>query len=68
MTTQADIDKLKHAIGLGARKVRYESGGEVREVTYRDLSEMRSALVTMEREMSGQSRSRSMLVLHDRSR
>ncbi|WP_127076156.1 phage head-tail joining protein [Rhodomicrobium lacus] len=66
--TQADIDALKRAIATGARKVRYESGGEVREVTYRSLDEMERSLAAMEREISGASRPRSVLVSHNRSR
>jgi len=66
--TQADIDALKRAMATGSRKVRYESGGEVREVTYRSLDEMISVLAMMEREIGGASQSRSMLVRHDRSR
>jgi hypothetical protein len=49
---QADIDALKRAIATGARKVRYESGGEVREVIYRDQTEMERALQMMEDEVS----------------
>lgn len=66
--TQADIDALKRAIATGTRKVRYESGGEVREVTYRSLDEMTSVLAMMEREIGGTAQSRSVLVRHDRSR
>ncbi|KAI93925.1 hypothetical protein T281_13800 [Rhodomicrobium udaipurense JA643] len=65
---QADIDALKRAIATGGRKVRYESGGEVREVTYRSLDEMERSLAAMEREIAGASRPRSVLVSHDRSR
>ncbi len=66
--SQDDIDTLKRAIATGSRKVRYESGGEVREVTYRTLSEMTAVLGMMERELSGRNASRSMLVAHERHR
>lgn len=46
--TQTDIDKLKAAIALGAKRVRYVSG----EVEYHSLAEMRSLLADMEREVS----------------
>jgi hypothetical protein len=64
--TQSDIDALKEAIRTGAKKVRYESGGEVREVTYRTLEEMRSILADMEAEFAGTPRSRSMLASYNR--
>lgn len=64
--TQAEIDKLKKAIAIGARKVRYESAGEVREVMYRSHDEMLSVLSMMEREVGGTSKPRSVLVTHKR--
>lgn len=51
--TSADIAALKRAIATGARRVVYESGQERREVTYRDLAEMREALRMMEDEVNG---------------
>jgi hypothetical protein len=66
--TQADIDALKRAIAGGTRRVRYESGGEARDVTYRSLAEMMQTLDLMQREVAGAGRSRSVLVSHDRGR
>jgi hypothetical protein len=64
--TQGDIDALQEAIRTGAKKVRYESGGEVREVTYRTLDEMRSILAQMQEELAPLPRSRSMLASFNR--
>lgn len=50
--TQTDIDKLKAAIGTGARKVRYSDG---REVEYRTLAEMREVLTMMQADVSSSS-------------
>lgn len=46
--TQADIDKLKSAIGLGVRRVRYASG----ETEYQSIDDMRKLLADMEREVN----------------
>lgn len=46
--TQADADKLKKAIATGALRVRFAD----REVTYRSLDEMRTALRLVERELT----------------
>lgn len=64
--TQTDIDTLKRAIATGARRVRYESAGEIREVMYRSHEEMMSVLAMMEREVNSGSKARSVLVRHDR--
>jgi hypothetical protein len=65
--THTDIDALKRAIATGARKVRYESNGEVREVTYRDQAEMERTLLLMETELSpAQVPARSSVARHNR--
>lgn len=51
-TTQADIDALRTAINSGVRKVKFAD----RETEYRDLAEMRTILVSMEREVAGTKR------------
>jgi hypothetical protein len=47
MATQADIDALKAAIYTGARRVKFGSGPDSREVEYRSLAEMRATLADM---------------------
>lgn len=44
--TQADVDALKAAVATGVLKVRYD-GPPAREITYQDLSQMRSLLAEM---------------------
>jgi hypothetical protein len=50
--TQNDIDELKAAIATGALRVRFGSGPDSREVTYRSLDQMRSILADMQAEVS----------------
>lgn len=50
--TQDDIDALKAAIATGAMRVRFGSGPDSREVTYRSLDQMRSILAEMLAEVS----------------
>ena len=64
--TQEDIDRLKAALATGALKVRYGSGFDEREVTYRSLAEMREALAMMEAEIAGTSRPRVVIAEHRR--
>jgi hypothetical protein len=45
--SQADIDALKAAIATGARRVKFGSGPDSREVEYRTLAEMRGTLADM---------------------
>jgi roadblock/LC7 domain-containing protein len=56
MYTQDDIDALKAAMATGASKVRFGSGPDSREVTYRSLDQMRSQLAEMVAEVSGAAR------------
>ena len=46
--TQTDIDALKKAIATGAKRVRFQG----HETEFHDLSEMRSLLADMEREVN----------------
>ncbi len=62
--TQTDIDKLKQAIGRGARSL--ELNGE--KVTYGSLSEMRKTLAMMEAEVNGTSPSSPTIVYPKTSR
>jgi len=48
--TQADIDKLKAAMAQGATRVRFAD----RDVTYRDLAEMRETLRIMQVEVDAE--------------
>jgi hypothetical protein len=64
--TLDDIATLKRAIATGARKVVYRSSGEEREVIYRDLSEMRTALDMMEDELGFNARARTTIARHNR--
>jgi len=48
--TQADIDRLKKALGQGATRVRFAD----REVTYRSLNELREILSMAQREIDEQ--------------
>lgn len=50
--TQADIDALKAAIASGVLTVHY-AGPPARSVTHHSLSEMRSLLAEMLREVNG---------------
>lgn len=54
--SQGDIDALKKAIATGAKSVLYQSGDERREVQYKSLAEMRTALSMMEAEVAGSAR------------
>lgn len=49
--TQTDIDKLKAALAQGATRVRFSD----REVTYRDLNEMKETLRMMQSEVDAAS-------------
>ena len=51
--SQADIEKLRAAIATGAKRVRFGSGPDSREVEYRDLSEMKQVLADMLTENAG---------------
>ena len=50
--TQADIDTLRAAIATGATRVRFGAGPDSREVTYRDLAQMKEILGDMIKEVS----------------
>lgn len=50
--TQADIDNLRAAVATGVLSVSYD-GPPRRMITYHSLSEMRSLLAEMERQVSG---------------
>lgn len=50
--TQADIDRLKKAIGSGALSVSY-AGPPARTITYQSLDAMRSLLAEMVRSVQG---------------
>lgn len=50
--TQADIDKLKAAVGSGVLTVKY-TGPPARETTYQSLAAMRSLLESMVRQVNG---------------
>ena len=50
--TQDDINALKAAIASGARKVKFGSGPDSREVEYRTLADMRATLAEMTAEIS----------------
>lgn len=52
MWTQADVDKLARAVASGVLTVRYD-GPPGRTITYQSLSEMRSLLAEMRREVRG---------------
>lgn len=45
--TQDDIDTLQAAIVTGARKVKFGSGPDAREVEYRSLADMQAILAQM---------------------
>ncbi len=47
--TQQDIDDLESAKYSGARKIKFSDG---REVEYRDLSEINSALTSMRKQLA----------------
>jgi predicted transcriptional regulator len=64
--TQDDIDALKAAIWAGARTVKFGSGADSREVTYRSLDEMRSILSDMNAELTGGSFSPISYAAHSR--
>lgn len=50
--TQADLDALKAAIASGARRVKFGSGPDSREVEYRSLAEMRAIVADIEAELA----------------
>lgn len=50
--TQDDIIALKAAIASGARKVKFGSGPDSREVEYRTLADMKATLAEMTAEIS----------------
>lgn len=50
--TQADIDRLKEAIGSGTLSVSY-AGPPARSITYRSMDDMLKALAMMERSVNG---------------
>ncbi|WP_315729094.1 MULTISPECIES: phage head-tail joining protein [unclassified Bradyrhizobium] len=50
--TQDDIDALKAAIATGARRVKFGSGPDSREVEYRSRAEMIATLDDMVKEVS----------------
>lgn len=50
--TQDDVDSLKAALATGAKSVKFGSGADSRETTYRSLDEMRSILADMIAEVS----------------
>lgn len=51
--TQTDIDRLKKAIGTGAKRVEFGSGETRRVQEFRSLAEMWSILAEMEAEVAG---------------
>lgn len=50
--TQDDVDRLKKAIGSGARKVRFGSGDSAEETTFHSLDDMVKLLAMMEAEVT----------------
>lgn len=54
--TLDDIDTLRAAIATGARRVKFGSGPDAREVEYRTLSEMQAVLAQMVAEVTPQAR------------
>jgi hypothetical protein len=50
--SQADIDALKEAIATGARRVKFGSGPDAREVEYRSLNDMLATLGIMQADTS----------------
>jgi hypothetical protein len=52
MYTQEDIDALKAAIATGAKKVKFGSGPDSREVEYRSRADMLATLDDMLAEVS----------------
>ncbi|WP_316196980.1 phage head-tail joining protein [Bradyrhizobium sp. SZCCHNS3053] len=50
--TQDDIDALKAAIATGARRVKFGSGPDSREVEYRSRAEMIATLDDLVKEVS----------------
>ena len=51
--TQTQVDELRAAIARGALRVSYANGSTRQEVQYASLTEMRSLLAEMERQISG---------------
>lgn len=66
--TQDDIIALKAAIASGARKVKFGSGPDSREVEYRTLADMKATLAEMTAEISpaGSQPIRTSFVSHSR--
>lgn len=64
--SQDDIDALKAAIATGARRVKFGSGPDSREVEYRSLDEMRATLADLTAEVSTAPRSTVSYVEHSR--
>ncbi|ABQ38502.1 phage head-tail joining protein [Bradyrhizobium sp. BTAi1] len=64
--TQDDIDALKEAIATGARRVKFGSGADSREVEYRSLDDMMTTLAFIESQVNPQNvpPSRSVGVYH----
>jgi len=50
--TQDDVDRLKKAIGSGARKVRFGSGDSAEETTFHSFDEMVKLLAMIEAEVT----------------
>ena len=50
--TQADVDKLKAAVGSGILAVEYD-GPPKRQITYQSLAAMRELLAVMVRQVNG---------------
>ncbi|WP_315734181.1 MULTISPECIES: phage head-tail joining protein [unclassified Bradyrhizobium] len=51
--TQDDIDALKAALATGARRVKFGSGPDSRDVEYQSRAEMLAQLSDMTREVTG---------------
>jgi hypothetical protein len=64
--TDADIDKLRRAIALGATRVEFGSGDTKRVVEYRSLAEMQRILADMTAEVQNTSISRTSYIQRSR--
>lgn len=50
--TQNDLDALQEAISTGARRVKFGSGPDAREVEYRSLADMQATLAIIARALA----------------
>lgn len=64
--SQGDLDAIKEAIATGARRVKFGSGPDSREVEYRSLGEMLAVKSLIEAEVSPPAFSPVTFVQHSR--